>query len=280
MSSTNFHYFWPSDNVAPNAVVTSGSAEDSSYPLATVVDISFKNLAKPGGITATSGYFDLAWGAAQDVKAILLWTNFMASLAYRVQSYVTNPASLLIDEPKTAPPKRGNGHTRKIYHDLSVMSGYSATAKHVRINITGTNDANLRIKILALSTIRNPSRNISWGLQLDDHQTKIAMDTEAHQPWEFDLSAPPRLLVMESEVGTDADAELLNDWHGASSAKPTLAVPDPSNPDPFLGLFRGGIEIVSPSVSISTLPRVLEFTDVNRQRVTLKEIVSGDPEWT
>lgn len=282
--SNNVHYFHPSDNVAPNAVVTSGSSEDASYPLTNVIDLSFKNLANPGGITALTGYFDLWWGGAQDIKAILLWTNFKATLAYRVQTYATNPASLLIDELKAAPAKRADGHTVKIYHDLSAMSGYSATAQHLRINVTGTNDANLRLKLLAFSTIRQTTRNIQLGLSLDEHQTNIEMETEAHHPWAYDLSAPPRLLTA-GMVSNETDANAVREWHRAcgGGAKLTL-VADPSGAtglvEPFLGRFKSGVDITSPSIVISALPTVRDLPNINRQHYVLKEVVSGDPEWT
>lgn len=282
--STNFHYFHPSDNVAPNATVTTGSTEDPAYPLTNVTDLAYKNLANPGKLAALTGDFIFAWSSAQRVDAVLLWHNFDASLAYAIQMNATNSwgAPTLNLTGLTAPSKRADSHTVKIYKDLRSVSGYSTSGfQYLRINVSGTNSVNLGLKVLLFSGIRQTTRNIQWGFTIEEAQTNIEMETDAHHPWTFDLSAPPRLLSADIR-SNNADAELIREWHRAcgGGARITCLVPSPTTPDPFLARFKNSLDLSSPGIALSRLATTLKFTTDNPQHITLKEIISGDPEWT
>jgi hypothetical protein len=281
----NFHYFHPDDNVAPDATVTTSGTANSAYPLANATDLSYANLAAPSLLEETSGAWVLDFGTAQRIDAVLVWHNLAEGTGYAIQLNATNSwATPTVNVASTAPAKRADGYTVKIYKDLTTgVTGYSTGGfRYLRFNVSGTNSAPVGIKILAFSRIRTTLRNISWGLQFQEHQTNIDMTTDALVPWASDLAAAPRQLIANI-MAKNADATALKEWFRACGgrAKVTAMVPDPSAPDPLLGRHGdGSIGVVAPGLKVLRQDDTWDFTNVHRMRVVIDEVTAGDPEWT
>ena len=280
---SNFHYFHPADNVAPNATVTTGGVADSAYPLVNLTDFSYANLANPAKLTGVTGDFILDFGAAQRVDGVMLWHNADAALAYAIQHNATNSwAGPTVNFATTAPAKRADLRTIKNYKDLRAVSGYSAGGfRYLRVNYSGTNSVPLGLKIMAFSGIRQTLRNFRWGWRRDETQTGIRMTTDARVPWHYDLGASGR--VLEFEVpGKDADYAAIAAWVQAAggSAKPIGMVPDPAVNDFLLGNFTSsGGAIVAPTLDVYRLEAPYDYLQLNPLRFVIDEITAGDPEW-
>lgn len=126
------------------------------------------------------------------------------------------------------------------------------------------------------------TRNISWGLSWLEHQTGVVMSTDALVRWPYDLTAAPRLLSADIEA-TDADALALKEWMRAcgGAVKPTVMVPDQSDPDPMFGYLTNGSGVapISPSVQVLQQQDTHQFIDSRLMRIAIEEITAGDPEW-
>lgn len=279
----NAHYFHPSDNVAPNATLTTGGTADSSYPISNATDFSFKNAANPFKLLGTTGDLILNWGAAQRVDGVVIWHNLVAGTAYSVQMNATNSwGAPTINISGTAPAKRSNGYTVKLYHDLTAASGYTTSGlRYLRVNISGTNDVPIGLKILVYQRKRTMVRNIRWGWGRDITQTGIRMATDARVKWAYDLTSAPRVLKT-SIPGTDADYAAMLAYVDACAGfvNVTTIVPNPSVNDPWLGyLSNGSPDIPSPSIEVFSVDAPYQFTNVNPLNLSLEEITAGDPEW-
>jgi hypothetical protein len=286
----NAHYFHPSDNVAPNATLSTTGAVNSSYPIANATDFSFKNIANPFKLTGTLGNLILDWGAAQRVDSVVIWHNLAAGTAYTVQMNATNSwGTPTVNISGTAPAKRSNGYTVKLYHDLTAASGYTpAGLRYLRFNVpgvgspaTGGNDVPIGLKVLVYQFKRTMVRNIRWGWGRDITQTGIRMATDARVRWAYDLTSAPRVLKT-SIPGTDADYAAMLAYVDACAGfvKVTTIVPDPRVNDPWVGyLSNGSPDIPSPSIEVFTMDAPYQFTNVNPLNLALEEITAGDPEW-
>lgn len=271
MAATPFYYFRPSDNVAPNATVTTSGTEDTSYPLTNLADLTYAKLAAPAKLTGTSGAFILDFGSAQRVDYVVLWHNFDASLAVAVQMNATNSwATPTVTTSPTIPAKRADGYTKKVGVDLRSVSGYSTGGfRYLRINVSGTNSVPVGLKVLAFSSVRQLSRGFLLGLEDIEQQTSIQMQTDARVPWAYDLSSAPRGLRGKS-ILSDTDAESVREWFRAcaGSVKPTVVVPYPSGTDAWIVRWA--------SDGLTTQRRL---ADVNEVSLAFDEITAGDPEW-
>ncbi len=284
----NFHYFHPADNVAPNATVTAqtGTA-NASYPLARAVDLTYAHLAQPSKLAETSGAWQFDFGGAQRVDAIVVWHNFDAAIACAFQLHASASwGAPTVNATLTAPAKRADNFTVKIYKDLTGVSGYSAGGfRYGRLVVTGTNSVPIGIKVLLFSRIRQTARNFLWGASggfaMDEHQTAIDMTTDALAPWAYDLTAAPRLFSAQLS-GRSGDEVLIQDWFRACAGrvKPFVIVPDPAVNDAWLCRWSSGtVGVVSPSLSVLTLDGPRHFTHANPRTLVAEEITAGDPEW-
>lgn len=279
-----FYYFRPSDNVAPNATVTTSGTEDSSYPLTNIADLTYAKLAAPAKLTGTSGAFILDFGSAQRVDYVVLWHNFDAGLAVSVQMHASNSwASPTVTTSPTIPVKRADGYTRKVGVNLRSVSGYSTGGfRYLRINVSGTNSVPVGLKVLAFSSVRQLSADFQWGVQDDDNQVGIDMATDAGVPWAYDLGSAPRVL-RGSALLSDTDAEAVREWHRACGgrAKVTAIVPEPSGTDVWLVRFLSGgnFAIAQAGPVVSRVQHQRSFIDANMTNLAFDEITAGDPEW-
>lgn len=280
---SNFRYFWPSDNVGPNATVTTGGSEDADYQLENAVDLTYKNLANPSKLTGTSGDWILDFNSAQRIDAVVIWHNLASGIAYSVQMNASNSwGAPTVNESHTAQTKRADGYTVKAYHELTGVAGYSASGfRYLRINVSGTNDVPVGLKILVFSQVRTMVRNYRWGYEWREHQTAIDMTTDAFVPWAYDLRAAPR--VFRTDVNpTDADAEAWREWFRACGgrAKVAVFVPDPATREAIVGRWASNaVGIVSPSLVVSPLSMVRVAPNYHQSSVVFEEITAGDPEW-
>jgi len=280
----NFHYFHPDDNVAPNATVSIGTGTaNSSYPATNATLLTYAKIAAPSKLQEVTGAWVFDFGAAQRVDAVLLWHNFDAGLGVSFQGHTSNSwGTPTLTTALTIPSKRADDYTVKVYKDITGVSGYSASGlRYWRLNVSGSNSVAIGIKILLFSQIRTTTRNIRWNMTHAEHQTAIDMTTDALVPWAYDLSSAPRGLVADF-VGTDADATKIREWFRACAGRvnPTVIVPDPSDPDPYLCRWSSGqAGVVAPRLDVTPLGIQREFTNVQRVRLAFEEISAGDPEW-
>jgi hypothetical protein len=280
---SNFHYFHPTDNVAPNATVTTGGTADSAYPLTRLTDLSYRYLADPSKLTGTTGDWILDFGSAQRVDAVMLWDNFDSALAYSIQQNATNAwGGPTVNFSTTAPTKRTDGRTIKPYKDMRTVSGYSTSGfRYLRINVTGTNSVPIGLKVMVFSQIRTTSRNIRWNWRRDETQTNIRMTTDARVPWNYDLASSGRICDFTT-MSPDVDVPLIASWVQAAggSVKPIGMVPDPSVNDFLLGLFtNSGGNVITPTLEVFRLEAPYQYRNVNPLHWTIDEITAGDPEW-
>jgi hypothetical protein len=280
----NFHYFHPDDNVAPNATVTIGTGTaDSSYPAANATLLTYAKIAAPSKLAEVTGAWIFDFGSAQRVDAMVLWHNFDAALGVSFQGHTASSwGTPTLTTSLTIPAKRADDYTVKVYKDLTGVSGYSASGlRYWRLNVSGSNSVPIGIKILLFSQIRTTSRNIQWGMTYAEHQTAIDMTTDALVPWAYDLSSAPRGLVADV-AANDADATKFREWFRACAGRvnPTVIVPDPSDPDPYLCRWSSGsVGVTAPTLGVAQLAVRRDFTNVQRVRLAFDEITAGDPEW-
>jgi hypothetical protein len=279
----NFHYFHPSDNVAPNATPTTGGSANASYPLVNATDFTYKNIPNPFKLTGTTGDLILDWGAAQRVDGVVIWHNLASGTAYSLQMNATNAwGGPTINISGTAPAKRSNGYTIKLYHDLTAVAGYTTTGlRYLRFNVSGTNDVPVGLKILTYQLKRTLLRNMRWNWGRDVTQTGIRMATDGRVRWGYDLTSAPRMLRL-SIPGKDADYDAVVSYVDACAGfvKVTTIIPRPTVNDAWVGfLSTGSPDIPSPSVEIFQMSAPYELTNVNPMNLSLEEITAGDPEW-
>lgn len=282
---SNFAYFHPSDNVAPNATVSIGTGNaDSSYPAANATLLTYAKIAAPSKLQEVTGAWVFDFGSAQRVDAMVLWHNFDASLGVSFQGHTSNAwGSPTLTTVLTIPSKRADGYTVKVYKDLTGVTGYSASGlRYWRLNVSGSNSVPVGIKILLFSQIRTTTRNIRWGMTYAEHQTAVEMTTGALVPWAYDLAAAPRVWSADF-IGTDADAVKMREWFRACAGRvsPTVIVPDPSDADPFLCRWAkdGAAGVVAPRLDVMSSPIQRDYTNVQKMRLAFEEISAGDPEW-
>jgi hypothetical protein len=279
---SNWKFFRPSDNVAPNATITTGGTVNMSYPLANAPKLDYANLANPSLLTGTSGDWIFDFGSAQRVDWIVLWHNFDAALACSFSGNATNSwGGPTITTALTIPSKRADDYTVKIHKDLTGVSGYSASGfRYWRLNVTGTNTVPIGIKILLFSTSRSTTRNIRWGGNFDEHQISINQATDAGHPWSYPLGGGRSLRF--SIRPTDADEVILKEWHRScqGSVKPTVVIPDPTVNDAYLVRWGAGMfGPIDPSLGVHTLSDQRTYRNVHDMQIGFDEITAGDPEW-
>lgn len=279
-----FYYFWPSDNVAPDATVTTTGTEDTSYPLENAVDVTFKNLANPSKLTGTSGRWVFDFGGAQRGDYIVIQHNLDENLTFDVQAHTADVwTAPTWTTSRTAPAKFANGHTRKVGVDARLLSGYTVSGlRYISLNITGTNSVPVGIKVWVFSTVRQFSRDFRWSRQDEQTAIGIRMKTDAGVPWHYDLNSAPRVL-RGSVLYTDDDAEDLREWFRACAGGYGLTgiVPDPTDDeDVWIGfLTEGSFAITPPSLVVDKHTTTRQYVDANEATFALEEATSGDPEW-
>jgi hypothetical protein len=274
-----FYYFRPLDNVADTATVTvQTGTEDTDYPVENLVDLSYAKIAAPAKLNEVTGAFVLDWGAAQRVDYVVIWHNFTAALAVSVQMNATNSwGAPTLTTSLTIPAKRADNYTRKVGVDLRSVTGYSTSGlRYLRINVSGSNDAHVGLKVLAFSSVRQLSRGFVLGQEDTERQTPIVMMTDARVPWAYDLNSAPRSLKGSSTL-SDTDAEAMREWFRSCGGpvQPTVIVPDPT--DLATSAPQGDAWLVRWSADGLTTKR--SFSNINDVDIAFDEISAGDPEW-
>lgn len=283
---SNFLYFHPADNVAPDATwsVDSSATEDTEYPAANIADLSFKNLANPAKVNETGGGWIGDFGSAHRVDFVVLWHNLVAGTACKFQMNASNSwGGPTVDASFVIPAKRANGYTRKVYIDLRSVPGYSTGGfRYCRLITSTPNDEAVGAKMLMFETVREMTRNYKWSFRVEEYATNIDMSTDALIPWTYDLTAAPRLFVADV-LPTDDDAERWREWFLSCGgrSKFTVFIPDPTENDAFLARFNTSntISVVSPGLAVQRFGITRVAHNAYTLQFALEEVTAGDPEW-
>lgn len=279
----NFHYFHPADNVAPNATwsITLGSV-DTEYPLTNLYNFEYANLANPTKLIGNTGTFLANFGSAQRIDAVMIWHNFDAALAYTIKMNATNSwGSPTVSFSGAAPTKRADDYTKKIYKDLTGVSGYSTGGfQYLQIDVTGTNSVPLGLKVMVFSRIRQTSRNFNYGVRWTENHISIDMATDAMFPWAYDLGSAPRQIRANMHA-TDADVEAIREWFRACGGRSKITgfVPDPTSADFYLVRWGNSLAPNLGTLNIGKLDIDQPYPDLSKLELSFDEITAGDPEW-
>lgn len=284
-----FFYAHPADNIAPLATlsVETGTA-DSAYPAANAVDLTPAKIGAPAKILETSGAWEGDFGSALQVDLVVLWSNAdetpgspssPATEARWQQNSAASWGSPIVDEPFTIPARRADGYARKPFLDLRNISG-SAPLRYFRVVFENQTDP-VAMKVLCFTRIRQLTRDLRWGVQDDEHQTNITMNTDGAVKWGYDLAAAPRS-QRGAAILSDADAEAVREWFRAcaGTVSPTLIIPEPTGNDAWIVYWSPqGFSIQSPTLLVAGQTNQRDFPDANQTLLSFEEVAIGDPEW-
>src|SRR5438105_4898056 len=145
----------PTDNVASLATWAAEASGDSAYPASNIPDLSDLNRGNPGKLTIKSaGGFTGDFGAAQRVDLVVVQTNADASQPIQVQMNATNAwGGPTMTTTLTAPAKREDGYTVKLFVDMRAVGGYTVSGLRW-----------IRIHFPLIGGVTNNSQN--WGLKV------------------------------------------------------------------------------------------------------------------
>lgn len=282
ISDRTLYYAHPADLLTSGITVTTTGAADSAYPLANAVDFSYAKLASPAKLTGTSGRITFDMGAATRVDGVLLWHNFQQGLAGAFQAHSSNSwGTPTLSTALAVPAKRADGRTEKVFIDLRAVAGYSGSGlRYYSLNISGTNDVALGVKVLFIRQLREIARDIEWGFELIEHQVGIDMTTDAMHPWAYELGA---VQVLSGEgLWSEADDRKWTEFHRACSGRAKIAplILEPSSGTGELVRWaEGPAAVVSPAIVVSRASSAIRYADGRARRIAFETITAGDPEW-
>lgn len=281
--SNNFHYFHPTDNIASNATWTTPTGTvDTSYPLANIYDFSYAKLANPTKLVGNTGVFLGNFGSAQRIDAVMIWHNFDAGLAVSIQLNATDSwGTPSVTYSPTIPSKRADGYTKKIYKDLTGVSGYSSGGfQFIRVNVSGTNSVPIGLKVMIFSGIRQTEFNIIHPIKWIENRVVVDMMTDGLIPWGYDLGSAARQ-IQAPMLATASDVLAMQEWFRACGGRAKIGgfVPDPLNPDFYLVRWGNSLNPVAGSLSVSRFEVDQVYPAVSKLLLSFDEITAGDPEW-
>lgn len=287
MSISNFTYGLNSEIVTPTWSLTTPNA---TYPAVNAGNFTDEMYATPALSTATTDDLIGTFGAAQRVDWLVLWHNLSASLAnVKVEMNAANSwGSPTISIPITVPAKRKNGHTQKIFVDLTAAAGYTTAGKqYIRVHMGTANSAPVGLKVMAFSNKRNFGKHVRVGFKPQRQLMGIELTSEIGHTWAYDKKAAPRLLIGQLDL-TDSGLASLIDWYEDSAFKLTaLAAVDPQYPlEAYIVRLRSSNQSsllnANGPTTITVSPTLHPSATQNYSPVQFaaEEVTAGYPEWT
>ena len=285
-------YNLPTDNVAPNATWAEEASGDTAYPASNVPDFSDLNRGNPGKLTiATAGGWTADFGAAQRVDLVVLQHNADVNQPIQVQMNATNSwGSPTMTMTITAPAKREDGFTTKLFVDMTKVSGYSASGlRWLRIHfplIGGStpNSQNWGLKVWVGNILRVLDRPLEAEQVNAEHHTVLKLSTDFGYTWSYDLQTAPRSLTgrITAIQATTWPALLSMFRAAAGSAKPMVVIPNPSINDAWIATMTNqqGSGFSRQGVLEDELPVTAIAPLVMPVPVGWTELHAGGPEWT
>jgi len=279
--SNGFYFNQPGDRVAGTPTVQTGTAQ-IGYEATYLTDFSDENIQRPALLNETSGAWQIAFGGNQRIDLIVLQHNFDSGLVCDFRGGGTFGAPTLT-APFAVPAKRADDFAYKLWIDLRVVSGYTASGFSTWwLKVTGVNSVPVGAKLWLGTIIRSLSRNFAYPSHPEtDTPASISLSTDAGPVWGYDLTANPRQFTGTQNYAL-TDVSALRDWQRASGgrAKLSLMIPDATKQDAWFvrwvnGVTRDGQGVVKPLFDPSMIaPSVYTVS------VTLDEVTAGSPEWS
>lgn len=256
-------YAHPSDNLTSSAATITASTEASGYGVANLYD---GNPAKPWKATTTTGTVSFDFGAAVNIDLVaLIHHNLTAGLEVRIQAdNASDFSSLDLNQTITIPAYEADDFPVNPWIDLSALSN---SWRYWRLNVVGTNSANVAIgELWMVGTKRTlTAGHLLYGLQESFEKPIIEHVTDYKVSTIYNLGA--KVWSMSGEIlTTNAGLTSLRTWwddcHGRALG--TLIIPDDT-------------------VNVARLARWADFRradqrsfyDGNRVRVAWSEISRG-----
>lgn len=286
MADEVFWYFHPTDNVAPNATLSTTGTADSAYPVSRATDFSPAYIAAPSLIEETSGTWVGDFGAPQRVDVAVIQINADEGVQIFFEMHASNSwTSPTVQGSVFARARRADGHVYKLFLDVRQLSGYSTSGlRYFRWRVSAANAEALGIKFQLFGRApRQLPDDYQWGIVDIDIHTAIVMETDAGVRWPYAVASGRRSLK-GSLVKSDAAAEQVRELVRAAGGPVGLVtmIPDPSNVnDVWVGhLTQDSGVVQQPSLVNYQHQTQRDFIDVNRIQLGLIEAAIGDPEWT
>lgn len=251
----------PSDNLTSTATITA-STSATGYGTANLYD---GNPAKPWKATATTATLDFAFGSATNIDLVaIVHHNLTAGLEVRIQADdASDFSSLDLNQLITIPAYDEDDFPVNPWIDLSALSN---SWQYWRLNVVGTNSANVQIGELWLVGTRREltASHLRYGLSQSTSRPLIEHRTDYGVSTIYDLGAKMRGLSGEI-VTTDTGLEEIKDWwddcHGR--ALPTLVIFDEAVNSCQLVRWRDlGREDTRTTTGWTTIP--VAFEEVSR----------------
>lgn len=277
-----FAYNLPTDNKAGNATWAAEASADASYPATNIPLMTDLNRGNPGKLTiATDGGWTADFGSAQRIDVIAVWTNADAGISIQLQGNATNSwGSPTLTTTLTAPAKREDGFTVKLFKDLTGVAGYSASGfRWWRIHFVGTNSQNWGLKAWMGSTLRTMDRTLQAQQHNVEHHQFIRLTTDFGYDWVYDLQSAPRSLTGIITLKHSTSWVNLLSWYRSAGgpSNPILFIPDPAVNDAWICRFGADLP---DSVARDALDVTQITPNISPVTVSFEELSGGGPEWT
>jgi len=289
--SQNFLFPLPEHEVL-SLVTPSMTSADADYPPSLVADFSNGDVtAKPSLSTA----FDDAWvwdfGTATRIDGVWIWHNADPGVVLRVQHNAsTSWGSPTVDGTLTAPAKHKLGFTRKLFIDLTKVSGYSASGfRYFRIRFP-RNSAPPGIKALAFSRFSRLTCNVARDFEAPLMQSALNLSTDFGHEWVYKLPAVREAMSLEVVVAKSTDRASLEAWFeacGRGIACCVLSTDSVHNPSSrgLIGRLTStaaGLVQAESGLTTQVFDQRLKSgrAPVASVRFGIKELTAGLPEWT
>lgn len=238
MSLSQFLYTRPSDYVLGSNATITASAEDTAYPATNINDL---HPERPAKLTTTTGTWVADLGSAMQVDlCALIQHNFDAGLAVTLQGNTANSwGAPALSTAFTIPARLADLFTVNVWLDLSVLFPVAGnrTYRYWRLNVTGTNSANLSVGQWLLEGTRRTFgiRDIKKGSPRSWKRPSILHETEFYVRRSYDLGVTIRTVAVDVEA-TDTTMAEIDAWYRNANgiSLPFLIVPTSSETDAWM----------------------------------------------
>lgn len=225
-------YALPDDDVAPQAIAITASAEDPGYPAEWLVT---ENPAQPAKLTTTSGSWVLQFASPVSLAgAALVYPQLDAGLAVVLEgnsadSWASPSIAIAIPIPGPHPDDQAIS---------PIVTIPGAACSFWRLRISGTNSVPVAIgRLMLLTSLRQfeDGTSVRWGVVEEEDYGIVDLPTELGVETVYDLGGKRRELIGEwllRELGAQQFLALRRATHGR--VRPWLLWPFPEINDAYL----------------------------------------------
>lgn len=271
-------------NTALLATWAAEASADTGYPATNIPLMTDLDRGNPGKLTIKSaGGWTSDYGAAQRLDVFVLWHNMDAGQTVQIQGNATNSwGSPSLTITLTAPAKREDGFTTKLFVDLRNVSGYTTTGyRWWRVHFLApvNNSQFWGLKVWAGNLLSTLDRPVLVQHHVRERHRGLKVSTRVGYSWRQDLQTAPRALSGQILLKYATTWLALLSWYRSTGGPFALMlmIPDLTINDAWLAWF--GADLPDGLVT-----DVLDFTFVTSQAVpvtvSFEEADAGGPEWT